>query len=211
MTGRNSAARVALGLIVAVVALLASASIAAAHVTIDSATANADGTVTLTFAFDHGCGLSPTVELRVRLPEAATVVETSQPPGWSAEPGPDHSLRWTGPPIASGDRVIFGVTTNRFGQAGEIVWFPTVQRCEVGEYAWIDTDSASETPSPFVVLDTATAAVAPPAVAPPVISSGAPSGATTAQVTLIIALAVAGASGGAALFGRRARRSRIDG
>lgn len=189
---------------VACLALATTGSPASAHVSADSAVANADGTTTFTFSFDHGCGMSPTIELHMQLPasiDAIEVVSTTQPTGWQADVL-DGSVRWTGPPIAAGDAASYTLTTTRFGQAGDTVTFPVVQRCEQGDHHWIDTDPAGAEPAPFVVLDAATAAV-PAAPAP--LAGG--DGASAAQVAVVSIGVAAVAAVGAGGWGR-ARRAR---
>jgi hypothetical protein len=63
--------------------------------------------------------------------------------------------------------------------AGQKLPFPTVQRCQVGELAWIDTESAeSENPAPILEVTDAVPGTQPPTTAPP------PTTATTTTTTL---------------------------
>lgn len=189
---------------------VAGGSPAGAHVSAGPAVADDGGTTTFPFTYDHGCGTSSTVELRVQLPEGARLVGTTQPEGWIATPEED-SVRWTGPPIAPGEPVAYSLTTTRFGVAGEAFWFPAIQRCEQGEHSWISLDAAAAEPAPFVVLDARTAAetARPAGVTAPVATAGSGDGATGAQVAGVIVTAAALAAAGSAALGvrRRDRRS----
>jgi hypothetical protein len=93
----------------------------------------------------------------------------------------------------------FAMTLTPFGQVGETVWFPAIQRCEEGEHAWIDTDPGADEPAPFVVV---TAEIAGGSTE----ISSQTSGATATVLTIIIvSLAVAAGAAGA-VFGSGRRR-----
>lgn len=198
---RRRLARLAAAAAVSAAAVVAITAPAKAHVTIDDVTVEGD-TIALTFMFDHGCGISPTVGLRVRLPDGVEVLATAQPDGWNAS-SDNESVSWTGPPIAHEQPASFTVTTTRFGHAGETVWFPAVQQCEQGESAWIETDDAGGYPAPFVVLDAASAANAAPATAAP---EGGGSGASLGQIAVVVTAAAFAAAATAATAGARRRR-----
>ncbi|MCC6338938.1 MAG: DUF1775 domain-containing protein [Acidimicrobiia bacterium] len=107
----------------------------------------------------HGCGESPTVEVRVLAPvaEAAAVAVD----GWesSAEPYAEDDtktvLTWTGGVLPADTPGEFPVEFVVPDTVGELLLFPAVQTCENGEeLAWIDGDPESEFPAPrLLVLD----------------------------------------------------------
>lgn len=201
-------AGVALAIVVA--GALAAWSPAGAHVTAQDAVANGDGTTTVSFTFDHGCGTSPTTGLAIRVPAGGTVSATAQPAGWTAQVLDDR-VDWTGPPIAHGQAETFTMTLPLPARPGEVVAFPAVQRCEQGEEAWIDLDPAAPNPAPFVVATAETATRAPgPPPAPSSSAASSPQGASSAQTGLVVALGAGLAAMVGVLAGRARRQERGD-
>lgn len=142
-----------------VLVLGASMAPAAAHVSSDPAAASGTtddaGITTVVLSFDHGCGDSPTTGLRVQLPDGTTEVTTTDPDGWTSSIT-DGVVTWTGGSIASADKGSFEVRARLVGEAGEVIYLPTVQTCPDGEEAWIeipaDGDQEPEAPAPAVTL-----------------------------------------------------------
>jgi uncharacterized protein YcnI len=105
----------------------------------------------------HGCGDSPTVEVRVLAPVAdAEAVDVE---GWEAfaEPYGDADdqtvLTWTGGVLAADETGEFPVELLVPDTVGELLLFPAVQTCENGEeLAWIDGDPESEFPAPRLLV-----------------------------------------------------------
>lgn len=128
---------------------------AAAHVLLETATPNGDGTTTLTFSFEHGCDGSPTTGLDVTLPAGVEAVSTTQPEGWAAEQEPGV-VRWEGTPVADGTAARFELVARVSGTAGQAFWFPTTQTCTEGVHEWVDTDPAGAHPAPSFVATTVT-------------------------------------------------------
>lgn len=147
--------------------LLGLAPAAAAHVAVDSAGPNGDGTATVTLSWNHSC-----------TPEAATTgVDVAAGPGvsftgastdiagWTSTVNPS-SVTFTGPGVPTGEKVSVAVTARIEGTAGEAITFPAVQHCrdQAGgdqQSAWTDPDPASEHPAPSLVATTALLAPAP--------------------------------------------------
>lgn len=140
----------------AVVVWSGSAAPASAHVSLVSAVPVGDGTTDLTFEFDHGCDVGVgTTGLDLTAAAGVTYLEADAPDGWSAALSPT-SVRWDGPVVPDGDRAEFTVRAEVVGAPGDTVHLPVVQRCEQdAAYAWVDTDPASETPAPSLVLTAA--------------------------------------------------------
>jgi hypothetical protein len=66
----------------------------------------------------------------------------------SAEADGDRTvLRWTGGLVPADEEGEFPITFTVPDQVGELLLFPTVQTCEVGEVAWIDGDPEGEHPA----------------------------------------------------------------
>jgi uncharacterized protein YcnI len=186
-----------LTVVAATAAVAGSAQPAAAHVVLDNAVPNGDGTTSLVFAFDHGCEELATTVLEVTTPEGVTVHSaTSSQTGWESTAG-DSTVTWQGPAIPSGEKAQFTVVASLTGQPGQSLAFPSIQRCEGGATSeWVDPEG-SENPAPVLI---ATAAVLQPPEPPA--SSGGSAG--TGQILIGIAgLVVLGGAVGAT----RGRRS----
>ncbi|RLV57184.1 DUF1775 domain-containing protein [Aeromicrobium phragmitis] len=175
-------------------ALTLVAAPASAHVLVDAVDPEGNGSVTVTFSFDHGCDGSPTTALAVSMPEGAQIVgdEFGAPDGWTAT-ADDGTIRWSGPGIADGDTAQFTAQLRLSGAPGTTLLFPSEQECENGEgYAW--TGSADDDPEPaprFV----ATAATLDPDLAPASQTPAETSGAGTLAVAGAVVIAtVAGAA-----------------
>jgi uncharacterized protein YcnI len=156
--------------------VLSTGSPAAAHVLLAKAQPNGDGSTTLTFTFDHGCGDSPTTELIVSLPAGATPpTRTEQPAGWKATTEPSR-VAWTGPGLEPGAEAAFSLVTRLTGTIGQPLRFPTVQRCANAQaYEWTDPQPGDEHPAPSLIATGAILAPAPrtrPATAGPTAGTG---------------------------------------
>jgi copper(I)-binding protein len=119
------------------------------------------------FKVEHGCEGSPTIGVRVEIPEEVHVLDTPQKPGWTvkAERNKDRvmAVTWRGRLDAkAADQ--FGLFVKLPPQAGA-VYFPTLQQCEKGETNWRDIPAYGQAardvahPAPMLQL---TAAVTPP-------------------------------------------------
>jgi len=146
-------------LVVAAMALIMAAGPASAHVGIASASTT-DAVTTINFAFDHGCGSSPTVALEMQLPEAAQVVSTELMAGWvfdgTSGDGASNSrqvARISGPAIPDGQLATFAIVARGYDTSVDHL-VPTVQVCEQGQEAWIDPDQASAQAAPLLTATT---------------------------------------------------------
>jgi periplasmic copper chaperone A len=149
-------ARVASGvLVVALTALHAGP--AAAHTEADLVAVPAGSEASVTFRPTHGCGDSPTVEVRVRVPVADAVARPVE--GWTetAEPGEDGTpstvLTWSGGSLPADRAGAFPLEFAVPDQPGLLLTFPAIQRCADGqELAWISGDPTSPTPAPRLLV-----------------------------------------------------------
>ena len=188
--------RAAVIIAVSVVATLAPA-IAWAHVTVDSARPNGDGTTTVVLSFEHGCADSPTVSLGVAAGEGVEFLSgATSIPGWTAQLISPNRINYQGDPVASGQAARVEIVTRLTGVPGQPIRFPADQRCASGDgYSWTDTAPGAQNPAPEVI---ATSAI----LAPRAVS--ADDGADRIQVIVgITALTVVLGVAGAALAGRR--------
>jgi len=148
----------------------AAAAPAAAHVTLATTQAPASSYVKLVFDVPHGCKGSPTLKLRVRIPDGVISVKPQPKPGWQldivqgayAKPYALHGAQlssgvrevsWSGRLAdAEFDEFAFMAYLSSDLPAGTVVHFPVVQECEKGVARWIDTADGSESPAPRLTI-----------------------------------------------------------
>jgi len=143
-----------------VVGLLGSAVCAAAqaHVTLETREAPAGANYKAILRVPHGCNGSPTVALRVKIPEGVVGVKPMPKPGWNIEIKKDKYAKahqtdegakviegvtevdWTGGKIPDGyyDEFVFRAFIGADLPPGKPVYFPVVQECEKGVNRWIE-------------------------------------------------------------------------
>lgn len=153
MTMRNISAAVA-------AAILGTASAGAhAHVVLSQTAFEAGTNFAAFFKVEHGCDGSPTLSLRVEIPEGVTVLELPPKEGWitNAERsgGRIGAISWRGR-LEGGEAAQFAVLVKLPARTGPL-YFPTVQRCAKGEMRWTQIPAAGETaklsrPAPSVEL-----------------------------------------------------------
>jgi periplasmic copper chaperone A len=156
--------------LIALAALLPAA--AGAHVVFDQPQATAGGYYTGFLRVTHGCGDSPTVSVRVDIPDGVVSARPQPKPGWTlriereplASPIKGEgdaaittrvtAITWTGQlPPDEFDQ--FGLSLKLPDAAGPL-YFPTTQRCEAGVNAWTAIPASPEqwhaTPFPAPML-----------------------------------------------------------
>lgn len=151
--------------------------IAWAHVTIDKSEQVAGAYTVLTVAVPHGCGDSPTTEIRIQIPMEIPQVTPTRNPNWDVakvmeqldEPiGGGHGVQLTErvaevvytakTPLPDGVRDTFELSLKTPDTPGATLYFPVVQICEEGETAWVErpTDAVEsselEEPAPSITL-----------------------------------------------------------
>jgi periplasmic copper chaperone A len=143
------------GFVVAIAALAASP--ASAHVTLENRQATIDAPYKAVFIVPHGCAGSPTIRLRVQIPEGVIAVEPVPKPGWNVEvingkyaaEYDYHGARlsdgarevvWSGGRLPEHTRDEFVVSTYLAAalKPNTTLYFPTVQECETGVSRWIE-------------------------------------------------------------------------
>ena len=151
----------AAALAVGVAAVPASAHVVATPNTAESASFHT------AFRVGHGCDGSPVTTVRVQIPEGVHLVEPDPVPGWNVEVrravgdgqgfGRVVEVAWVGGNLPDGQVQLFGLGFRIDHQAPEVLWFPTVQECVVGEEAWVQIPpSVAEwnsvpNPAPYVI------------------------------------------------------------
>jgi hypothetical protein len=136
-------------------ALVTAGGRAGAHTEPDYVAVPAGEAATISLKPTHGCGESPTTTVRVRAPLPEAVAEEVD--GWSATTTPDgqgHTvLEWTGGVLPADEEGAFPVEFTAPNAPGDLLTFPSVQRCENGEeLAWLSGDPADEYPAPRVLI-----------------------------------------------------------
>lgn len=150
---------------------------AAAHVTIEADQTAAGAYSTLTVAFSHDCGGSPTNQLTISLPEQMIDAKPEIKAGWNVEKvvetldepmtlenGSSVTERvgkivYTAEtPIEDGYLASFDLSVQLPDAAGETLAFPVLQTCEDGETDWAQIPAEGEdphsldTPAPTIEL-----------------------------------------------------------
>jgi periplasmic copper chaperone A len=147
--------RIAAGVLVTAVAAIAPAAIASAHTETDVVAVPAGSTATVTFEPEHGCGDSPTVDMKVQAPLAgATALDKA---GWKATSTAGATgntvLEWSGGSQPAHEPGAFQVRFTVPDKVGTLLAFPAVQTCANGaQETWIETDPGAENPAPQLLV-----------------------------------------------------------
>lgn len=168
-------ARLLSALVAMVVIVTAFTGNAAAHITANPNEASADGWFRTALRVSHGCEGSPTVAIQVKLPDGVISVRPQIKPGWTIEikmreleqpiEGPHgivtevvDEITWHGGPLPDAYFDEFGLSMKLPNKPGEILYFPTIQKCENGVNRWIEIPAKGESwgdkdkPAPYVTL-----------------------------------------------------------
>lgn len=142
---------------------------ASAHIVLSQPSFEAGQNYAAFFKVEHGCEGSPTIALRVEIPEGVTVLQTPPKPGWILTPertnGEVRAVTWRGK-LAPKDADQFGLFVKLPAKPGTL-YFPTLQHCEKGETRWSEIPAAGQAwrdvphPAPMLQL-TASAPAATP-------------------------------------------------
>lgn len=142
-----------LGLVLIGVALVP-ASIVRAHIDPEPATIEAGVTATVGFTVSHGCAGSPTIEVRIQVPEEITNAQGVQKNDWTTSIN-GRIVTFTDGRLESSVADSFMITFTAPTEPGTY-YFPTVQICEQGESSWIEIPAADGTepehPAPGVIV-----------------------------------------------------------
>ncbi|MDE2379406.1 DUF1775 domain-containing protein [Bradyrhizobium sp.] len=163
--------------VLAAAAVLAG-SPALAHVYLEGKQATVGGSYKAVFAVPHGCAGSPTVKIRVQIPEGVISVKPMPKAGWSVDVvdgkySAEYSYHgnrissgakevvWSGGKLPDRNYDEFVVATYLTDglKPNTTLYFPVVQECENGVSRWIDIPAEgaghshdSKTPAPGVKL-----------------------------------------------------------
>ena len=157
---------------VALPALLLFALPTFAHITLETKQAAVGSYYKAVLRVPHGCKGSPTLKVRVRIPDGVIGVKPQPKPGWAlniikgrynkAYTSPHgvtasdgvREIVWTGKlPDEYYDEFAFSAYLTADLKAGDTLYFPVVQECAKGVERWIDTSGAkSASPAPGLKL-----------------------------------------------------------
>lgn len=150
-------------LLLSVVMLLSSQSVLA-HASLDQETAMSGDSFRGVLRISHGCNGSPTVSVRIRIPEEVRRTKPMPKPGWELktvvteldQPYESYGstvtedvreLSWSGGSLADDffDEFIFRASLPEVEEE-TVLYFRTVQECANGEvHRWIETPASGET------------------------------------------------------------------
>ena len=139
------------------VMLTLAATQAQAHATLETAKAQVGANYKAVMRVSHGCAGSPTLRVRVRIPDGFIGVKPMPKPGWTMETvrapygktyETQHAkmtegvreISWSGGRLPSDwyDEFVFIGTIASDLKPGSTLYFPTVQDCENGAERWIE-------------------------------------------------------------------------
>lgn len=145
-------------------AALALASPAFAHVSAEPAKASAGAYQVVRFRVGHGCGKAATTALRIELPPQLASARPQPKPGWDLRIERDGdrvaAIAWTGElPDEQFDD--FAILARLPAEPGQL-YFPAVQTCGSEEQQWTGVPDPGETglshPAPTILVTPAEAA-----------------------------------------------------
>jgi uncharacterized protein YcnI len=173
------------------VALLGIAGPALAHIDPDPDQAQAGSRLTVGFTVEHGCEGSPTTQLDMRLPVGVQDPVPENPDGWDGSVDTvdgDTVVTFAGGTLADDVEGTFAVTMTLPATPDATIYFPFVQRCEVGEIRWIgipaEPGDELDEPAPAMLLTGPVATVPPDETVPePTVPSPSTSDATGPTTT----------------------------
>lgn len=158
-----------------VIAVVSLSDPALAHVDPDPTEAQAGSRTSVGFTVQHGCDGSPTTQLDMRLPDGVTGPQPQPPEGWvgSVE---SNVVTFAGGPLPDEQSLTFRVLLTLPPTPDVTIYFPFVQRCEVGEIRWIAIPSDGsgadlDEPAPAMRLVGPVATTSPATTAAAVVAS----------------------------------------
>jgi uncharacterized protein YcnI len=156
--------------------LLAAPAAAHAHATLETQQATVPSTYKAVLRVPHGCKASPTLRVRVQIPEGVIAVKPMPKPGWQLETVKAAYARtydYYGTPMSEGvreivwsgrlldehyDEFVFRAYLTEALKAVPVLYFPVVQECAEGVHRWIEIPEAGKSaddykePAPAVKL-----------------------------------------------------------
>ena len=137
---------------------------ASAHVTLERQEAAIGASYKAIVRVPHGCDGSPTLRVKVQIPEGLIAVKPVPKPGWTVEttkgPYAEAHPYYHGAMLKEGvreivwqgrladehfDEFVFVGMVAKTLKENTRLFFPTVQECENGQQAWVDIPAAGQT------------------------------------------------------------------
>ncbi|MGH8461094.1 MAG: YcnI family protein [Stenotrophobium sp.] len=127
-----------------------------AHVVANPAQGAAGSYLQTAFTVSHGCKGSPTIALRIHIPEGALTAKPQMKPGWSVTiktrklnppvQGPRgktlservDEIEWRGGPLPDSLYDTFGLIVKLPDTPGKTLYFPVEQECQSGANHWTE-------------------------------------------------------------------------
>lgn len=153
---------------IAIGCLVASATPAWAHITLETGKAPIGAAYKAVFRIPHGCDGSATIKLRVEVPDGVIEVKPQPKPGWQIETikgAYTTALTFEGTKLTTGvrevawsggklpdefyDEFVFEAFLTNSLTAGTAIYFPVIQECETGIERWIEIPAAGKTPDDY--------------------------------------------------------------
>ncbi len=158
-----------------------------AHIDPDPTDAQAGSDISVGFTVRHGCDGSPTVQLDMQLPDGVGGAAAEPPDGWTGGVV-GNVVSFQGGPLADDQELTFRVRMILPATPDATIYFPFVQRCEVGEIRWIDipsegSDAELDEPAPAMQLFGPVATTPAPSVTTTATTSATTPATTTAAPT----------------------------
>lgn len=154
-------------IILAVPLLALLAPVAYSHATLEVQEARVNSTYKAVLRVPHGCEGSPTLKVRVRIPEGVIAVKPMPKAGWELETVKGKygkTYDYYGTPMSEGvveivwtgrlldehyDEFVFRGRLTDSLQAGGMLYFPAVQECEAGVERWIEIPAEGKDPDDY--------------------------------------------------------------
>jgi uncharacterized protein YcnI len=147
----------------AAAALALTCGAALAHVTLETAQAVSNSYFKATFSVPHGCEGTPTIRVRVRIPDGVTSVKPQPKTGWEVATVKEkldkpveigHGVKvtelvrevtWSGGRLLDEYFDQFAMQVKLPEAPNTTLYFPVVQECEKGVHRWIEIPEAGKT------------------------------------------------------------------
>lgn len=159
----------------ATAAVLLAATPALAHVELQAGKAPADSSYKAVLMVPHGCAGSPTVALKVQIPDGLVGTKPMAKPGWKVSVKTAKlaqaveiegetitqavkEIDWSGGSLPDSLYDEFAFVTNLPDKPGTTLYFPAVQICAKGETHWIEVPAQGQSsddlkaPAPSLTL-----------------------------------------------------------
>ncbi|MGY4624231.1 YcnI family copper-binding membrane protein [Bradyrhizobium sp. USDA 4486] len=139
---------------------------AGAHVFLETKQATVGTSYKAVFAVPHGCAGSPTVKIRVQIPEGVIAVKPMPKAGWSVDvvegkyaseydyhgsklSSGVKEVAWSGGrlPDKHYDEFVMQTVLTEMLKPNTTLYFPVVQECETGVSRWIEIPTEGAGPS----------------------------------------------------------------